>query len=126
MKLFSFKGGVKPNPNKSVSTALPIAQAPLVGRYIVPLHQSVGGTPRPIVNVGDYVLKGQRIGEADGWVSAAVHAPTSGTVVEIGPHIIPHPSGLPTDCVVIEADGRDTWIERTPFDIDHASPDAIR
>ena len=85
MKLFKFKGGVKPDPNKTQSTQLPVAQAPLVGRYIVPLHQSVGGTPRPIVAVGDHVLKGQRIGEADGWVSAAVHAPTSGTVVEIGP-----------------------------------------
>lgn len=126
MKLFSFKGGVKPNPNKSLSTTLPIAQAPLAKRYIVPLHQSVGGTPRPIVQAGDTVLKGQRIGEADGWVSAAVHAPTSGTVIEVGPHIMPHPSGLPTDCVVIEADGQDTWIERTPFDITNASADAVR
>lgn len=113
MKLFSFKGGVKPDPNKRRSTELPIAQAPLARRYIVPLHQSVGGTPRPIVQVGDHVFKGQRIGEADGWVSAAVHAPTSGTVMEVGPHIVPHPSGLTTDCVVIESDGRDQWIERT-------------
>jgi electron transport complex protein RnfC len=126
MKLFSFKGGVKPDPNKTQSTRLPIASAPLVDRYIVPLHQSVGGTPRPTVQVGDHVLKGQRIGEADGWVSAAVHAPTSGTVIEIGPHAIPHPSGLPTDCVVIAADGRDTWIERQPFDIANAEPDAVR
>ena len=126
MKLFSFKGGVKPDPNKTQSTALPIAQAPLVGRYIVPLHQSVGGTPRPIVQVGDHVLKGQRIGDADGWVSAAVHAPTSGTVVEIGPNIIPHPSGLPTDCVVIEADGNDAWIERVPFALDTAQPESVR
>ena len=126
MKLFKFSGGVKPAHNKTQSTQLPIAPAPLVSRYIVPLHQSVGGTPRPIVNIGDTVLKGQRLGEADGWVSAAVHAPTSGRVVEIGPHIMPHPSGLPTDCVVIEADGRDTWIERQPFDIEHATPDAVR
>lgn len=126
MKLFSFKGGIKPDPQKTLSTQLPIAQAPLVSRYIVPLHQSVGGTPRPIVQVGDKVLKGQRLGDADGWVSAAVHAPTSGTVVEIGPYIIPHPSGLPTDCVVIEADGQDTWIERTPFDMNGASTDAVR
>ena len=126
IQLFKFKGGVKPNPNKSQSTQLPITQAPLVNRYIVPLHQSVGGMPRPVVAVGDYVLKGQRLGEADGWVSAAVHAPTSGTVVEIGPHIMPHPSGLPTDCVVIEADGRDEWIERRPFDIENATPDTVR
>lgn len=126
MKLFTFKGGVKPAHNKTQSTQLPIAQAPLVSRYIVPLHQSVGGTPHPIVAVGDHVLKGQRLGEADGWVSAAVHAPTSGTVVDIGPYIMPHPSGLPTDCVVIEADGRDEWIERQPFDLNNAAPDAVR
>jgi electron transport complex protein RnfC len=126
MKLFSFKGGIKPDPQKTLSTQRPIAQAPLVGRYVVPLHQSVGGTPRPIVQVGDRVLKGQRLGDADGWVSAAVHAPTSGTVIEIGPHIIPHPSGLPTECVVIEADGQDTWIERTPFNLNGASTEAVR
>ena len=126
MKLFSFKGGIKPDPNKTVSTALPIAHAPLIGRYIVPLHQSIGGTPRPSVSIGDHVLKGQRIGEADGWVSAAVHAPTSGIVVDIAPHIVPHPSGLTTDCVVIDADGRDTWIERQAFDIDQATPEAVR
>lgn len=126
MKLFSFKGGVKPDPNKRRSTELPIAQAPLARRYIVPLHQSVGGTPRPIVQVGDHVFKGQRIGEADGWVSAAVHAPTSGTVMEVGPHIVPHPSGLTTDCVVIESDGRDQWIERTPFDLTNTTADAVR
>lgn len=126
MKLFSFKGGVKPDPNKTQSTLLPIAQAPLFSHYIVPLHQNVGGTPRPMVAVGDHVLKGQRIGEADGWVSAAVHAPTSGTVVEIGPRIVPHPSGLTTPCVVIEADGSDTWIELTPFDLTHDEPEAVR
>ncbi len=126
IRLFKFKGGVKPNPNKTQSTQLPIAQAPLVARYIVPLHQSVGGTPRPVVQVGDHVLKGQRLGEADGWVSAAVHAPTSGTVIEIGPHIVPHPSGLTTECVVIEADGRDQWIERQPFDMAGATPESVR
>lgn len=126
MKLFKFSGGIKPDPNKSLSTALPIAHAPLVKRYVVPLHQSVGGTPHPIVSIGDHVLKGQRLGEAEGWLSAAVHAPTSGTVVDIGPHIVPHPSGLTTDCVVIEADGRDQWIELKPFDLDNAEPEAVR
>ena len=92
-KLFRFKGGVKPETHKSPSLGLPISQAPLVPRYVVPLHQSIGGTPRPVVAVGDKVLKGQLIGAADGWNSAAVHASTSGTVVEIGPRRIPiHPA----------------------------------
>ena len=74
MNLFKFKGGVKPPTNKTQSNTLPIAQAPLPSRLIVPLHQSIGGTPRPVVKAGDHVLKGQLIGEADGWISAAVHA----------------------------------------------------
>ncbi|MGB8240698.1 MAG: electron transport complex subunit RsxC, partial [Azonexus sp.] len=81
MSLFKFKGGVKPPTHKGESTGLPIARAPLPSRLIVPLHQSIGGMPRPVVEAGDKVLKGQLIGEADGWISAAVHAPTSGTVL---------------------------------------------
>ena len=126
MGIFSFKGGVKPASHKTESTALPIAAAPLVARYVVPLHQSIGGTPRPCVAVGDAVLRGQRIGEADGWISAAVHAPTSGTVVAIEDAPMPHPSGLTALAVVIEADGRDAWIERQPADPAALGPDGVR
>ncbi len=126
MNLFKFKGGVKPPTNKTQSVGLPIAVAPLPSRLVVPLHQSIGGTPRPVVAAGDKVLKGQLIGEADGWISAAVHAPTSGTVVEVGPHVQPHPSGLAATCVVIAPDGEDRWITRRPFDYAAASPDEVR
>ena|GEM_PF-1281616 len=126
MNLFKFKGGVKPPTHKAESVALPIAAAPLSPRLIVPLHQSIGGTPRPVVAVGDNVLKGQLIGEADGWISAAIHAPTSGAVVAIAPYVQPHPSGLDALCVVIEPDGEDRWIERRPFDHAAVSPDEVR
>ena len=43
-----------------------------------------------------------------------VHAPTSGTVSTITPHITAHPSGLTELCVIIEADGEDRWCERDP------------
>ncbi|MEY3202323.1 MAG: Ion-translocating oxidoreductase complex subunit, partial [Pseudomonadota bacterium] len=80
-QLFKFHGGVKPPTHKTESTTRPIAVAPLAKVYVVPLHQSIGGTPRPLVAAGDLVKKGQRIGAADGNVSAAVHAPTSGRVL---------------------------------------------
>ncbi len=126
MNLFKFKGGVKPPTNKTQSVTLPIAVAPMPSRLVVPLHQSIGGTPRPVVQVGDKVLKGQLIGEADGWISAAIHAPTSGTVLDVGMHVQPHPSGLDALCVVIEPDGKDEWIERQPFDYANATPEAVR
>ena len=126
MNLFKFKGGVKPATNKSLSTTLPIAPAPLPSRLVVPLHQSIGGTPRPVVQAGDKVLKGQLIGEADGWISAAVHAPTSGTVVDVAMHVQPHPSGLDALCVVIEPDGKDEWIPREPVDYKALTPEQVR
>src|SRR5574343_53548 len=126
MNLFKFKGGVKPPTNKTQSVTLPIAVAPLPSRLVVPLHQSIGGTPRPVVQAGDQVLKGQLIGEADGWISAAVHAPTSGTVLEVAMHMQPHPSGLDALSVVIEPDGKDQWIDRQPFDYASATPEAVR
>ncbi|HQU78952.1 MAG TPA: electron transport complex subunit RsxC [Azonexus sp.] len=126
MNLFKFKGGVKPPTNKTQSVTLPIAVAPLPSRLVVPLHQSIGGTPRPVVQAGDKVLKGQLIGEADGWISAAVHAPTSGTVLEVAMHVQPHPSGLDALCVVIEPDGKDEWIAREPLDYASLKPEEVR
>jgi len=126
MNLFRFKGGVKPPTNKAQSIGLPIAQAPLPSRLVVPLHQSIGGMPRPVVQAGDKVLKGQLIGEADGWISAAVHAPTSGTVTKVAMHIQPHPSGLDALCVVIEPDGKDEWISHGPLDYSTLTPEAVR
>ncbi len=126
MNLFKFKGGVKPPTNKTQSLGRPIAQAPIPSRLVVPLHQSIGGTPRPVVQAGDKVLKGQLIGEADGWISAAVHAPTSGTVVDVAMHVQPHPSGLDALCVVIEPDGKDEWIPREPVDYKALTPEQVR
>ncbi|MBS1159976.1 MAG: Electron transport complex, RnfABCDGE type, subunit [Proteobacteria bacterium] len=126
LQLFKFKGGVKPATNKTQSVSQPIAIAPLPSHVAVPLHQSIGGTPRPIVAVGDKVLKGQKIGEADGWISAAVHAPTSGTVIHVGQQTVPHPSGLAADCVVIEPDGKDEWIERKAVDYRSLAPETVR
>ena len=126
MNLFKFKGGVKPPTNKTQSLSLPITRAPMPSRLIVPLHQSIGGTPNPVVQVGDKVLKGQLIGEADGWISAAVHAPTSGTVIAVEMQVQPHPSGLDALCVVIEPDGKDEWIARTSLDYAAMTPEAVR
>jgi electron transport complex protein RnfC len=124
--LFRFHGGVKPAYNKEASTGLPIAVAPTPTFLVIPLHQSIGGMPRPLVRAGERVVKGQRIGGADGNVSSAVHASTSGTVVAVEMRLMPHPSGLSALCVVIEADGRDEWIPHQPFDFRSAAPTQIQ
>ena len=125
-RLFKFNGGVKPAYNKEASTRLPIAVAPTPTLLVIPLHQSIGGMPRPLVKDGERVLKGQRIGGADGNASSAVHASTSGTVVAVEMRLMPHTSGLSALCVVIEPDGRNEWIDRQPFAFRSASPAQTR
>ncbi|MDR1888759.1 MAG: electron transport complex subunit RsxC [Zoogloeaceae bacterium] len=124
--LFFFPGGVKPEHHKQESVTQPIAAAPLPERLILPLKQSVGAAPRPVVTVGEKVCKGQPIAAAEGWISASLHAPTSGTVVDIGNYPIAHPSGLAVPAIVIEADGRDAWGEHAPLDYEKRSPREIQ
>ena len=52
--------------------------------------------------------------QAQGNVSAPVHAPTSGEVSAIGEITAPHPSGLAQLAITITADGADAWCERLP------------
>ncbi len=110
-KVFAFHGGIHPPENKKQSTRTPIRTAPLPKQLYLPLQQHIGMAASPLVNVGDRVLKGQMIAEPVGRISAALHAPTSGTIRSIGPHPVPHASGLESDCIVIESDGQDEWIE---------------
>jgi electron transport complex protein RnfC len=115
-ELFRFPGGVKPASHKQESSASPIAQAPLPQQLIVPFRQSATGSATILVQAGDKVLKGQPIGSAEGPFGAAVHAPTSGIVRAVESRTLPHPSGLSAPCAIIEPDGEERWIERTPMD----------
>ncbi len=125
-KLFKFKGGVHPPEHKAESNKRPIHTAPLPPKLVIPLRQHIGNPAKPVVEVGDHVLKGQLIGAADGYISTAVHASSSGTVTAIGPALVPHISGLPDDCITIEVDGRDEWIARTPLDYRAMEPANLR
>lgn len=114
--LFKFHGGVHPPGNKAQSTQQPIAVAPLPARLVIPFAQHAGEAAKPLVQVGDHVLKGQLIGEPTGFVSSSVHAPTSGTITAIDLQPIAHPSGLPGLCATLIPDGKDEWTERKPVD----------
>ncbi len=114
--VFKFNGGIHPPENKTQSTLLPIGQLSLPEKIVLPLRQHVGNIPKVKVVVGDKVLKGQLIAEAEGTVSAAIHASTSGTITAIDDAIIPHPSGLPDKCITISPDGKDTWVDRKSQD----------
>ena len=116
LKLSKFNGGVHPPQHKLESTGSPIRLMPPPKRLVLPLRQHVGNISKLQVAVGDHVLKGQLLAKADGQVSAAVHAPTSGVIVSIENQLIPHPSGLPDISITLETDGADQWAEHQAID----------
>jgi len=125
-ELFKFKGGIHPPGHKDESNSRPIHAAPLPKRLVIPLRQHIGNPAKPLVNVGDRVLKGQMIAAASGTISAAVHASSSGIVSAIDMQPVPHVSGLPDLCVTIETDGRDEWTDHAPLDYQAMTPADLR
>lgn len=113
-QIWDIPGGIHPPEQKTLSNRTPIQPAPLPKRLILPLGQHIGAAAEPCVAVGEHVLKGQKIAEANGFVSAAVHAPTSGTVSFIGAQPYPHVSGMPAAAIVIDSDGLEQWTDLQP------------
>ncbi|MDH1623246.1 electron transport complex subunit RsxC [Pseudomonas chengduensis] len=113
-RIWDIPGGIHPAERKELSNRTPIQQAPLPARLTLPLGQHIGAVAEPCVVVGQRVRKGQKIAEATGFVSAPLHAPTSGTVSFIGPQPYPHVSGMLAPAIVIDSDGLDEWIDLTP------------
>ncbi|WP_312932922.1 electron transport complex subunit RsxC [Stutzerimonas nitrititolerans] len=114
LNVWDIHGGIHPPERKELSNRAPIQRMPLPARLVVPLAQHLGAPAEPCVTLGEQVLKGQLIAEASGFVSAPVHAPTSGTISFIGPQPYPHVSGMTATAIVIDSDGRDQWIELQP------------
>lgn len=113
-KIWPLVGGVHPEENKHQSTGCPISVPPLPATLVLPLLQHAGAPADPVIRVGDKVLKGQMIAKASGFVSAALHAPTSGIITAIENRPIPHASGFHDLCIVLEADGLEQWCELAP------------
>ena len=114
-KLFSFPGGVHPDDKKRLSNKAAIVQPTMPDLLTLPIRQHVGSEGICCVNVGDYVYKGQALSNATTPYAVPVHAPTSGHIVAIAPHVVAHPSGLTEMCVSIKPDDKDTWGELSPL-----------
>ncbi|WNN46324.1 electron transport complex subunit RsxC [Winslowiella toletana] len=110
-KIWDFDGGIHPPEMKTQSNGTPLRQIPLPERFIIPLKQHIGHEGEICVAPGDVVLRGQPLTFGRGRM-LPVHAPTSGTVEAIAPHMTAHPSALSEMCIFITPDGEDRWIER--------------
>ncbi len=99
---FTFRHGVHPPELKALTEHLPIRRMPYPDEVVLPLRQHTGKPAKVIVRVGERVERGDKIADADGFISAPVHASASGIVEEIG--IWPHPDGTYDTAVRIKVD----------------------
>ncbi len=99
-------GGVHPVEGKEPTEHKPLVRFPAPKVAVFPLSMHLGAPANAIVNVGDHVDIGQKIGEAAGFISAPIHSSISGTVIAIEDR--PHASRGTCPSIVVENDGKNT------------------
>ena len=104
MGLRTFKGGVHPYDGKELSKEKPIKEYKPQGIMVYPLSQHIGAPAQACVAVGDTVLRGQKIADAGGFVSAPIFSSVSGIVKAIEPRRVA--TGDMVNSIIIENDGK--------------------
>lgn len=101
-----FFGGIHPAEKKKLTCDKGLLFFPEPDYVTIPLSQHIGAACQPLVKTGDYVYKGQKIGDGEG-LCVPVHASVSGTVTGI--RLMPHTSGSKVMAVVIKNDYKNNW-----------------
>lgn len=109
-----FFGGIHPKYNKEMSKTVTDFLTIVPKHVVIPMQQHIGAPCQPLVNVGDRVLRGQKIGDGEG-LCVPVHASVSGKVVAIEPR--PHTSGRMVNAIVIENDMQDETVPEVGCDL---------
>ena len=109
MSKLSFNGGIHPYDGKDLSKDKPIKDVLPVGNLVYPLSQHIGAPATPVVAKGDYVLRGQMIADANGFVSVPIYSTVSGKVVAIEPRRVV--TGDMVNSIVIENDNEYKEVE---------------
>ena len=124
-RLDGYYGGVHPSERKEFTEHLALKRFPEPEEVVIPLSMHAGAPANPVVQVGDTVKVGQKIGEAAGFISAPVHSSVSGTVVAIEDH--GHATRGTCLSVVIKSDGKDTLDEsvKPNKSLEELTPDEI-
>ena len=107
--MLTFRHGVHPNENKDLSKDKAIRIIKPSSILVYPMQQHIGVKAKPCVKVGDSVLLGQIIGEADGNMSANVLSTVSGKVITIEDRLTV--SGTNVESIVVDNDCKDDAIE---------------
>ena len=109
MKVFTFKRGIHPSDEKMPTADRAIIAVPSEAGTIMtfPFSQHLGAPAKPIVEVGQRILRGQKIAEAVGYVSASVYSSVSGIVTDVKNDGVFLPNGNVSGAIIIESDGKE-------------------
>ncbi len=91
-------------PHKKNTEGCEPVRLPVPKTVTIPMSMHIGKDARVLVKKGDSVKVGQRIGEADGFISSHIHSSVSGTVTSVDEMMMPQ--GKKVSCVVISTDGK--------------------
>ena len=97
---FSFKGGVHPDYNKELARDQPIAAMPVPAELVISMSQHLGAPAKCLVKKGDFVRRGQLVGEKAGFISVCVRASADGLVKAVEKR--PGPTGGLADAVILD------------------------
>lgn len=97
--------GIRLDHRKNTENS-PTEDFPLPAKVKLPMSMTMGAPCQPLVKVGDTVLVGEKIGDADAPFSAPVHSSVSGTVTAISDYRTA--AGSVCKAVEIETDGNQT------------------
>lgn len=108
MSLLTFKGGVHPPEKKELAEHKEIKVLPLPEKVYIYTTNHIGAPAKVLVEPGQKVKTGQKIGEANGFISANIHSSVTGEVVEIT-KMTNAATGTKNDVIVIQRTGEDEW-----------------
>ena len=97
---FKFKGGVHPDYNKELARDKAIETMPCPPELVISMSQHLGAPAKCVVKVGDYVVKGQLLGEKNGFISVPVYSSANGLVKAIEPRL--GPAGMKAPAVILD------------------------
>ncbi len=115
-----------PPEEKDLTAGSAIVDMPLPEKISIPLSQHLGKPPKALKGRGDTVQAGERIAEAEGFISAHVHSPVAGKVKKIVQ--LPLPGGRMSDYVEIEVDQeatREHSFDEQVLDPEHADRETV-
>ena len=99
-------------PHRKNTAEMTAVRVPAPSEVLLPMAQHIGAPATPIVKVGDEVLVGQKVAEAEGKVSSPIYSSVSGKVTKIEEYLTPQ--GRKVAAIRIASDGQMTEAAFTP------------